>query len=195
MSRKILPLLCAAALLVALPSAARAQLGVTLLGGAYVPASDFYDLRAAAEQTRVSREATLGLGANIDLPLVRLSLAYATGATLTEAGVQSQREIGEGSVLAGAVDVLLRPLPRVIAQPYVIAGLGLKREQFSFRDGFNGNPLPRSQSDVALHIGLGADIVFGGLGLVVEISDFVSRRERDFGAHDAFALVGVRLRL
>jgi hypothetical protein len=196
MARPVLLAIGAALLLAAAPRAAAAQFGVTLLGGAYVPASDFYELRGAADDLRVERAATLGLGANVDFAPFRLSVAYATGATLNEAGVQNGRDAGDGSVLAAAASFVLRPLPRVLAQPYLLAGLGLKREHFSFRDDVTaGNPLPRSQSDVAVQIGLGADLMLGGFGVVIEVTDYISRRDSGFGSHDAFALIGLRLQL
>jgi hypothetical protein len=196
MFRASVALLSAALFTAAAAGSAAAQFNVTLLGGAYVPASDFYELRTAAEDMRVEREAALALGANVDFAPFRISVAYATGASLSEAGVQNGGDLGDGSVLAAAAAFVLRPLPRVLAQPYLLAGLGLKRERFSFHeDALAGNPLPRSQSDVAAQIGIGADLMLGGFGIVAEITDYISRQGGSFGQHDAFVMVGVRLRL
>jgi hypothetical protein len=190
-------MLLAAAVLAASPAAASAQIHVTPAMGAFVPAGDLRQLRDEADQRRLQREGTLGLGLNVDAGWLRGSLAYATGATINERGVGGRDAIGDGSVLAVAADVVIRPLPRLIVQPYLLAGAGLKRQDYSFdREGVGANPLPRDRSDFALHAGLGADIMFGGIGIMAEITDFISRNEEGaFGQHDAFALVGLRLRL
>jgi hypothetical protein len=179
----------------AVATPAKAQFGGAVLGGAYVPASDFYRLRQAGEELRIQREATVALGANLEYAPFRLSLAYATGATLSEEGVQGAADLGDGTVLAAAVGVALRPLPRLLAQPYVIGGVGLKRETFSFDEVGAGSPLPRDQSEVALQIGIGADLMLGGVGLVLEITDYISRSNGSLGQHDAFVMLGARFRL
>lgn len=198
MLQKKCAVLCAAALLglAVGPGGADAQVGVSVLAGAYVPGNDFQELRDAADEQRVARSSTLGLGVNLDLGPLRLSGAYATGARLTEDGVQNGSEIGDGSVLGAAVAYVLRPIPRLLViQPYLLGGIGLKREQFSFDEGVSGNPLSRSQSDVAAQIGVGADLRLGGIGVVAEITDYITRRDGSFGQHDAFVLIGVRIGL
>ena len=108
-----------------LPAAANAQ-GVTIspMVGGYVPAGSFRDLRQQTGE-RWERGGTLGLGANIEMGFLRGTIAYATGATINRDGLSGQSEIGDGSVLAGAIDVVMRPLPRLIAvQPYILGGAG-----------------------------------------------------------------------
>lgn len=195
MKRYILVL--AAALL--LPAAAHAQgISVTPSIGIYIPASDLYELRDNADQiVRVDREGTLALGANVQLGMLRGSVAYATGAQLNEGGVSGQDDIGEGKLLAVAADLVLRPIPRlIIVQPYLIAGAGLRREDYSFDDDGVSNALPSDKSDFALHAGLGVDVSLGGLGLVAEVTDFITQDEGDkWDQHDAFAFVGLKFRL
>jgi hypothetical protein len=70
---RALPL--AALLMAAVATPAKAQFGGAVLGGAYVPASDFYRLRQAGEELRIQREATVALGANLEYAPFRLSLA------------------------------------------------------------------------------------------------------------------------
>jgi hypothetical protein len=176
---------------------AAAQIHITPAVGAFIPASDLRDLRDQAEQTRLDRSGTLGLGLNIDFGWLRGSMAYATGATISDDGVSGEGDIGDGSVLAVAADLVVRPLPRVLVQPYLLGGIGLKRQDFSFEsDGLGENPLPSDRTDFAWHVGVGADVMLGRIGVMAEITDFITKtEEKTFGQHDAFALVGLRIRL
>lgn len=196
MRRAWIGYLVAAGLL--LPSApAAAQIYITPAAGAFIPASNLDNLQEQAEQSRLKRSATLGLGLNLEMGWLRGSIAYATGATITDRSIESRGDIGDGSVLALAGDVVIRPLPRMLVQPYLLAGAGLKRQDFSFDSGAGfGDPLPSDRTDFTLHAGIGADLMLGGFGIMVEISDYISRNEEDsFGQHDAFAFVGLKVRL
>jgi hypothetical protein len=186
-----------ASLVMALPNISAAQgFTVTPTLGVFIPASDLRELRETAAQARLERSGTLGLGLKVEAGWLRGSLAYATGATLTDRGVTNRGEIGDGSVLAAAADVVMRPLPRVVVQPYLLGGVGVKRQDYSYNDDQFGDIFPREKTDLALHLGIGADASLGGFGIMAEISDFVSRRPDDsFGQHDAFAMVGLTFRL
>lgn len=190
-------LLIAAVAVLAGTEQAAAQVHITPAIGAFIPASDLKDLQDQAEQTRFDRSGTLGLGVNLDFGWLRGSVAYATGATISDEGVSGEDEIGDGSVLAVAADLVVRPLPRLLVQPYLLGGVGLKRQDFSFDDdGVTTNPLPDDQTDFAWHVGVGADLMLGGIGVMAEITDYITRtEEKTFGQHDAFALVGLRIRL
>jgi hypothetical protein len=190
-------LLLAATMMAAVPATGQAQLSITPAIGAWIPAADLQDLRSGAEQRRLERQGTLGLGLNVEMGWLRGSIAYASGATLSEEGVQGSDRIGDGSVLAVAGDIVLRPLPRFLVQPYALGGLGLKRQDYSYdRDGIGSNPLERDRRDVALHVGIGADLMLGGFGIMAEITDYITRDpDGGFGQHDAFAFVGLRLSL
>jgi hypothetical protein len=182
--------------LLALPAAqASGQIYITPAAGVFIPASDLEDLEGQAEATRLSRSGTLGLGVNLELGWLRGSVAYATGATISDEGVTGDDDIGDGSVLAVAADLILRPLPRLLVQPYLLAGVGLKRQDYSY-DGVGTNPLPDELTDFALHAGLGADVMLGRFGVMAEITDYITRNDDStFGQHDAFAMVGLRVRL
>lgn len=184
--------------LLALPAVpAAAQVHITPSVGVFIPASDLEDLEGQAEQTRFDRSGTLGLGLNIELGWLRGSVAYATGATISDEGVSGEDEIGDGSVLAVAADLVVRPLPRLLVQPYLLGGLGLKRQDFSYDDdGLGTNPLPSDKTDLAVHAGVGADLMFGRFGIMAEVTDYITRNEDStFGQHDAFAMVGLRVRM
>jgi hypothetical protein len=189
--------LLVAALLGMGPAAVQAQISITPAIGAWIPANDLQDLRSQAEQRRLERQGTLGLGLNVEAGWLRGSIAYASGASVSEDGVQGRDRIGDGSVLAVAADVVLRPLPRFLVQPYALGGLGLKRQDYSYdRDGIGTNPLPADRRDVALHVGIGADVMLGGFGVMAEITDYITRHpDGGLGQHDAFAFVGLRLSL
>jgi hypothetical protein len=191
---------CAVALTAVLaltPGAARAQgIAMTPTAGAFIPASDLRGLRDQAEQRRLERQAALGIGLNVEAGMFRGTLAYATGATLTDRGVNGRSDIGDGSVLALAADVVWRPLPRLLVQPYLLGGGGLKRQDYSYTAAGFADVFPRDRTDFTLHFGAGADVMLGGFGIVAEVTDFLSRDGRDrFAQHDAFAMVGLRFRL
>jgi hypothetical protein len=187
----------AMALFAATSAPASAQIHITPAVGAYIPASDLKDLRTQADQTRLDREGTLGLGLNIEMGWLRGSIAYASGAKITDEGVSDRESLGDGSVLAAAADLVLRPLPRLLVQPYLLGGAGFKRLDYSYNDdGISTNPLPEDKRELALHGGVGADLMLGSIGIMAEVTDFVSKDQEDkWGMHDAFVLVGLRVKL
>lgn len=166
---------------------------VSLGAGAAFPGRSIYDVRDAVGGGDLRRENSLGLGLNAELGLFRATLAYATGATISEQGVGNGREVADGTVLALAGDVVLRPLPRVFVQPYGLGGLGFKRQAYSFRDDAFRDVLD-DRNDVIGHFGLGADVALGPVGIFAEYSNFVTFRNREFGRHDSFLLAGLQLR-
>ena len=175
------------------PLHAQGRIAVTPTIGAYIAGEDVQELRTGGEQITIEKEATLAFGLNVELGWLRGTVAYASGATINDTG-ETEGEIGEGNVLAIAGDVVIRPIPRlVVVQPYLLGGVGLKRTDYNWddegvRDAF------RDDSDLSLHLGVGADIMLGGIGIVAEVSDFISTRgDETFGRHDAFAMLGVKL--
>lgn len=187
----------AAAMLAFGAGGASAQgLTVTPMFGAYTQASSFQELRGNAESIRVKRKSDLALGAAVGLGPLRGSVAYVTGATLSQKGVTGGDEIGEGKMLTGAVDAVVRPIPRIAGlQPYLLGGIGLKQADYNFDDArFSG--FDTSESDAAFHLGVGADWMFGPVGVMAEISDFISGGDGDASTqHDAYGLVGLRVKL
>jgi hypothetical protein len=191
----VLAITAISALAMAAPNPAEAQgrIAVSALGGAYVPAGSFRELQTQAE---LKREATLGLGVNVQFGALRVSTAYATGATISEDGVTNETEIGDGTVLVGTADLVLRPLPRlIIVQPYVLGGVGYKRESYTLDEGFPED-IGEYDDQIVGHLGVGVDIALGGLSLVAEISDFIGRNNNDsWKVHDAFGMVGLKFSL
>ena len=60
------------------PGAARAQ-AISAMFGGYLPASDVQQVTTNAQTVAQSRQGTLSLGLNLDLGMLRGSLAYASG--------------------------------------------------------------------------------------------------------------------
>ena len=171
-------------------------ISITPSAGAYIPASDFYDLRDELDDAvvRADREAAFALGLAVEAGWLRGSLAYATGATVSRDGVSGSERIGDGTLLLGAADLVVRPVPRVFVQPYLLGGVGFRNTNYDSDDPTA--ILPEGETDAALHIGVGADLLLGSVSLVAEVSDFISRdADDDWSEHDAFAMVGLKFRL
>jgi len=190
-------ILMASVLTLAAASGASAQgLTISVTGGGYQQASSFATLKSGIQEMNVDAGSTLSFGGNIELGSLRLSAAYASGATIEQHGISGK--IGEGSLLAASADLVMRPFPRLLGlQPYLLGGLGFKRTDFDLTG--DGLPLDfkeyKAESKFAFHWGLGADVMFGRIGFMAEISDYVTVSDNAFKAHDAFGVVGLKLRL
>ena len=175
--------------IVALPM--RAQIAITPMVGGYIPASNVNQVTGSAQGIAKTRDGTLSLGANVDLGMLRGTLMYASGTTIKNA---SKEDIGKGSVLAAGADLVIRPLPRIFVQPYVIAGAAEKFYKYSDTPSFfvdNG-----SDRDFAFHGGVGADLMLGSIGVAAELTDFLSKgADKKWNVHDAFLMVGMRFKL
>jgi hypothetical protein len=188
--QQVRALLSATALLIAAAPITHAQVAITPMVGGYVPASDVNQVSGNAANIAKTREGTLSLGADLDFGAFRGSVAYATGTTIKNA---SRQDIGKGSVLATTADLVIRPLPRILVQPYIVAGAGEKFYKYdespTLLSGGNRNSF-------ALHGGLGADVMLGSIGVAAELTDFVSKgADNKWNVHDAFLMAGLRFRL
>lgn len=172
--------------LLAAPSLAHAQL--SLLAGGYVPATSLHQVTTGAQTVAEQRKGTLSLGANLDLGAFRISSAYASGTTIQNA---SKQDIGKGNVLGLAGDLVIRPLPRLLVQPYILGGAG---ETFTKYDQSATFTDASTQRQFAWHGGVGADLKLGGIGVMAELTDFLSKDAADkWNVHDAFFMVGLKL--
>jgi hypothetical protein len=178
------------ALALALPAFAGAQVSVTPMVGGYAPASDMNQVTGNAQTIAKTRDGTLSLGLNLDFGALRGSVAYASGTTIKNA---SSQDLGKGNVLATAADLVIRPLPRILVQPYLLAGAG---EKFYKYDDQASLAAGGDRRAFALHGGVGADVMLGGVGVAAELTDFVSKGvDAKWDVHDAFLMVGMKLRL
>lgn len=169
---------------------ANAQISITPLIGGYVPATDVNQIGGSAENIAKTREGTLSLGLNVDLGPLRGTLAYASGTTIKNA---SSQNIGKGNVLAAAADFVIRPLPRILVQPYLLAGAGKKFYKYDASATLASSV---DKTAFSLHGGIGADLSLGRMGVVAELTDFLSKGAEDkWNAHDAFLMFGVKVPL
>jgi opacity protein-like surface antigen len=205
--RRLKALAGATAILAVTGGGAAAQ-GVTIspLVGVYSQANSVDQLRAQADTLSIKRQSALALGANIEIGFLRGSLNYVSGATVKQSGGTTlpgtSGDIGTGRILMGAADLVLRPIPRIIVlQPYGIAGIGFKKFDYDTHQNVSSAiGSVKNNSTASFHAGIGADLMFGGVGLVAEITDYISQGEADTSGHrdlqhDAFGLVGLRLRV
>jgi hypothetical protein len=94
---------------------------------------------------------------------------------------------------AAAGDLVLRPIPRILVQPYLIAGAG---EKFYRNDQSSSFLAQTTTRQFAWHGGLGADLMLGNVGVAAELTDFLSKgSDAKWNVHDAFMMVGMRLKL
>lgn len=191
--RKLFLFVVTAGGMVLSPAVSHAQ-SITPQIGVYVPGNSFESVRAGADSVSVAKEGTLALGLNLEFGWLRGSLAYASAAKLNRSGTSG--DVGTGKLLAVAGDVVLRPIPRLlVVQPYLIGGAGLRRADYDYKSDGLTNAFPKSDSDFALHAGVGADVMLGPIGVAAEITDFISKNtENKWNNHDAFGFVGVRLK-
>ncbi len=171
------------------------------LVGGYTQANSLDQLRTNADNISIKRQTALTLGGNLEIGFLRASLNYVSGATVQQkSGVTG--DIGKGKILMGAADAVIRPIPRIVVfQPYALAGIGFKKFDYDINQNlgtqFQGI---KNNSTAAFHAGLGADLMFAGVGVVAEVTDYISKGLEDASGkkqlqHDAYGMVGLRLRL
>lgn len=206
------------ALLISGPAAAQVPgLEVQLVPkvGFYSPAADLEAAATAAGEIVDERGGSLALGLALDfgVPLssldVRIGFDYVTASEFTYADTTGAdvEANGEQTMLVIAGDVILRPIPKLlILQPYLLAGAGVKRYDFSFAEAAEGETdvdeaFPEDATDFTVHAGIGVDVGIGPVALVAELSDYVSWYQTPDVAegthiqHDLFIMAGVRVAL
>lgn len=193
--------LAGAVVLVALGDGASAQgIAISPLVGVYSQANSLDQLRKNANTLSIKRESALALGGNVEIGFLRASVNYVSGATINaKSGSPSiTGDVGKGKILMGAADAVIRPIPRLIVfQPYALAGLGFKKFDYDINDTNFGNI---KKSTAAFHAGIGADLMFAGVGVVAEVTDYISQGQQDASGdkqlqHDAYGMVGLRFKL
>ncbi len=197
----------AAVLLASAGGALRAQ-GITLspLVGVYTQANSLDQLKTNANtDLSIKRESALALGGNLELGFLRASLNYVSGATLnckSGCSLSGTSDVGKGKILMGAADAVLRPIPRlVVLQPYALAGIGFKKFNYDTNTNISGAfTSVKNNSTAAFHAGIGADLMFGGMGILAEITDYISKGQQDSSGnsqmqHDAYGLIGLRFKV
>lgn len=132
---------------------------------------------------------SLALGARNGPVNVRITSLRTTGSLVsTTEGFEASPTPTRETMTLLTGDVVVRPVPRIGVQPYVIGGLGARR--LSFRD--HGEALEAPQWTTAAQIGVGLDLRLGNMTLGVEVVDYLTglTGESDDGLrHDAFAFL------
>ncbi len=186
------------------PGGARAQLRILPQAGLYAPASD---LPTASEAVDIGRkQSTLALGLGVELgntrgTSLRIDGLHATASDVPVTGVGCQSCSARSTVTTLTAALVLRPLPNIIlVRPYLLAGGGLKRYDFTREDlqSEGARAVLSDQNRFTGHLGVGAEVNLGLLRISGEVSDLVSGFRRQGGGgsslqHDFFVMVGLLL--
>jgi hypothetical protein len=164
-------------------------LHVTPQIGAHRPGDRVYEV--SGDELEMENAMTLGVSA--EAGFLRGTAIYSTGATISSRGITNTDDIGDGSMLLLAGDVVWRPLPRIALQPYLLGGVGLKRFDYSIEDQGLRSAFD-DHTDFAWNVGAGADLMLGNVGIMAEVSDFIGSKRREFGRHDTIVTAGLRIR-
>lgn len=195
-----------ALLLFAAPAAHAQTVSVIGKAGGYLPVNEAIDIPGQVQGMVVDRKADLALGAAVEIsPMfwpvdVRAGAEYLTGTEISVEGTSGEPFPAEGTLLMLSADVVLRPFPRLVfLQPYLLGGLGYKRESFDAIGGAS-SALPGDYDDRVFHIGVGADLELGGVAVVAEVSDYFAGGGAPGQGlfdmrHDVFASVGLKVGL
>jgi hypothetical protein len=197
---KFFPALAGALFVLATASVAQAQsISITPRAGLFAQASNMQEGTLVAGEAMLRREAALALGAAVDvkllplLPAIRIAADFTSGSKISEEGVDG--EILGSGLLGLSADVVFSPLPLPLVRPYVAAGVGYMRENYTPGTGYNGT-MPENLSDYQLHAGAGVVLSLGKLGLDINVSDYLSKPEGAEGfRHMVFGTVGLRLNI
>ena len=184
------------AVVVASPAAAQLRLSPWI--GLYAPTSDLGSMQAVEfgkKSSTLAFGADLGFGGSGFLGF-RVGGAYASD---SEVDFDDQTCIAceiRATVLTATGAVVIRPFPMPAIQPYIVAGGGWKWYDFDF-DGDIEDQIS-DQSNFTWQAGIGLRLSTGGLGLFVELSDFVSEIDFDNGStgntqHDLILKAGITL--
>ncbi len=202
-SAVLLALAVSANALSAQPHSKKFHLGVR--AGVYAPLSDLfgfsYDKYRGAQRTlRKGAYLSLGLGAEVSLPLqalsLRASIEYVPKIDVMRSACDPSGpclavllDDVEAQVLVGTADLVIRPAtlsPALV--PYLLTGVGIKH----YSDGL-------SYTGLTMHFGIGAELVLAEqIGVTLEVGDYLSwfngfdEGEDSQTQHDLSATLGVR---
>ena len=191
--RRILLLAALCPLLAAAPVAAQ---GLNLQ---LVPKIGVYSgIGGLTETTEIKPALAYGLAAEITLPFLPINVR--ANVDVVQSGEIEQRtaeepRVGEVTLTNIVGDLVLRPLPRaVLAQPYFLAGGGIKQYDMDLETAAGGelSGVEESSSRFTGHIGGGLDVRWGSFAVVLEVGDYIS----SFGdklQNDLVGMVGFRV--
>jgi len=185
-------------------TAAAAQVRFIPQVGLYSQFTRFPAPRAGAEELK--KDATLAFGAALELGRpdkvsFRLNVLHATDSEVPVTDLGCRADCARSTVTSATATLALRPLPRLILiQPYLLAGGGMKRYDFT-KDDIRDEGLRAvlsEQNQLTGHLGGGVEVNLGALRLTGELSDLLSRFDDGRNAstsdelqHDLFFTVGL----
>jgi len=107
----------------------------------------------------------------------------------TTEGVESDARIGRDRLLMLTGDLVLRPIPRFVVQPYGIGGLGARR--LSVQQLEESGPGP--EWDLTAQVGVGLDVRVGNVTVGLEVMDYLTGFDGPDGdlQHDAFLFLAL----
>lgn len=156
--------------------------------------SSFEDISSEAGSALGGEESVLTLGGSMafgsrDGPVnLRITGLRTTGSLVsTTEGTTSPTDFGRENILAFTGDLVVRPLPRLLIQPYAIGGLGTRRISVKQLEEVASN----TRWDLAAQIGLGADLRLGNVTLGMEVVDYLTGLTSSNSGiqHDAFLFI------
>ncbi|HUF51103.1 MAG TPA: hypothetical protein VMN60_09735 [Longimicrobiales bacterium] len=165
--------------------------------GVYTP------MGGLTETTEIKPGLAYGVAAEITLPFLPVNIrANADVAHSADIEQRSAAEPSVGSVTLTSIvgDLVLRPLPRTaLAQPYFLAGVGIKQYDMDLESRAGGelSGLAEDITRFTAHIGGGLDVRFGVLAFVLEVGDYISSFRDATGTarvqNDVVGLIGFRV--
>jgi len=160
----------------------------------------FWDIAGEVSSSLSDKQSVFTWGASLafgsrDGPAnFRLTGLRTTGSLASTPGGRASASAVPNKMLALTGDVVVRPVPRFLVQPYGIGGAGTRRLTISQAQGAG----TEARWDAALQVGLGVDLRIGNTTLGAEVVDYLTGFGRsDQGLqHDAFLFLtfGIPLR-
>jgi hypothetical protein len=145
------------------------------------------------EQSVLSWGGSVAFGARNGTVNVRLTGLRTTGSLVsTTEGVESAEGAAPNKLLFLTGDLVLRPIPRFLVQPYALGGVGARRLSVEAFGGTAGEVNVDPSWDPSVQVGIGADLRVGNVTLGMEVVDYLSGFGSDGGLrHDAFVFAAV----
>lgn len=191
---------------VAAPAPAAAQVEVIPQAGLWLPVDALGEIESPAGAVELGRaESTLALGLGIRTGAgatagLRADVHFGTATDVPIRPEEGAEASARSTLLAGTLALELRPFPSlVVARPYLLLGGGLVRRDLDdddLRDAGVAGAFDE-EAAVAARAGLGLDVSFGVVDVLVELQDLISFTEAGEGAeesvqHDLFLMAGLR---
>ncbi len=166
-------------------------------GGAYLPGVDgLGDIKTGVDSLLEGQDMTLVLGGTLQFASPDGPLNFRISGVRTTARVVSTEEVGGDQArtedfMAITGDLVLRPIPRFLVQPYILRGAGAHGTGIA---GESAGSTDAEEWNFIGKVGGGVDVRIGTRGVVVsaEVVDCLSGFGDDGDlSHDALALVGL----